>query len=392
MPHDIKALLAHISSLEMKVKYFEQHHQRCPLNNLVSPPIDRESDESSGDNNQQSTSPGFEIIPYEYQHDADISKPRELNPNWRKAADQLLKNVQSTTEWALWIAKLKSSDDDETASIITEICGVPSQFPGHKQRTPDPQDDGVMASAKAYARATKVSHDTASYVLKLHTFRVLVFVSLCAVLEALDYPVDDINEVMRICVSNSSDTNLKRLRSGAVWVNRRIAGLNTALGGHATEVREVCDALGYTTDTEQTTQLCRKYANLCDCACRELSEPSTRKRKRNLEDAPGTKRQMTTVPGDRSDIDTITSTSEHVALGRPRGHPIPAQPALTRPHGPPGGWGESSGMDMLIAVAEAQQAQENGGNTQRIVTVHQVNDNGTGSNFELTSQGMDRSG
>lgn len=51
---------------------------------------------------------------------------------------------------------------------------------------------------------------------QLHTFRVLVFLSLCAVLEVLDYPIDDINELMRICVSNSSDTNLKRLRSGAV--------------------------------------------------------------------------------------------------------------------------------------------------------------------------------
>jgi hypothetical protein len=40
---------------------------------------------------------------------------------------------------------------------------------------------------------------------------------------------------MRICVSDSKDTNLQRLRSSAVWANRRIIDLNTTLEGNATE-------------------------------------------------------------------------------------------------------------------------------------------------------------
>ncbi|KAF8847958.1 hypothetical protein BDZ45DRAFT_665151 [Acephala macrosclerotiorum] len=234
MPHDIKALLAHIKILEEKVKYFEQHHQCCSLVTPVSPPVDEASDDPNG--NDGLASPGLEIVPYDPQH-AKISKPPNSNPKWRKAADQLLEKVQFTTQWTAWIKQLKSSEIDENASVIAEICGVPAQVPAqiYDRQITNPKADGVIASAQAYARATKASQGNTAFVLKLHAFRELVFVSLCAVLEALGYPISTINETMRICVSDSKDTNLKRLRKGAVWANHRIVELDTALEGNATE-------------------------------------------------------------------------------------------------------------------------------------------------------------
>ncbi|KAG9231361.1 hypothetical protein BJ875DRAFT_487074 [Amylocarpus encephaloides] len=230
MPHDINALLAHIQTLEEKIKYFEEHHQCCSL-------VD-----DSNSNNDEPISSGITIIPYKHRH-VKVPKEPDSNPKWRKDANQLLENVPHLTEWTTKITELKLS---ENASTIVEICGVPAQILAPRGQTTNSQVDGVMAMAQAYARATKASHDNTTYVLKLHTFRVLVFVSFCAVLEALDYPINEINETMRICVSNSSDVNLKRLRSGAVWANRRIVELDSYLGGNATEWFFDCAYTGIT--------------------------------------------------------------------------------------------------------------------------------------------------
>jgi len=132
----------------------------------------------------------------------------------------------------------KSSEIDKNASVIADICGIPAQAPAliyERPITHAQQDDGVLASAQAYARATKASQGNATFVHKLQAFRELVFVSLCAVLEACNYPRDEINKTMRIYVSDSEDKNLKRLRSGALWVNHRIVDLDPALEGSATE-------------------------------------------------------------------------------------------------------------------------------------------------------------
>jgi hypothetical protein len=94
-------------------------------------------------------------------------------------------------------------------------------------------DDALIYSARQYAIDTKTSRASAGLLVQIHTFRELVFASLCVVMEAQGLPIPTINDLMRICMSSSGAANLYRLRRGALWVNRVIGGLMKRGWGHA---------------------------------------------------------------------------------------------------------------------------------------------------------------
>jgi hypothetical protein len=101
---------------------------------------------------------------------------------------------------------------------------------------PQNQDGSLVEAAKVYAIDTKQAHTDAGYAVQLHSFRELVFVSLCVVMEGQGIAIDTIDSVMRLCISSSGSANLYRLRRGALWINRVIAGLIRKGWGHqATE-------------------------------------------------------------------------------------------------------------------------------------------------------------
>ena len=234
MPHDIKAMLAHIKRLEEKLAYFMQHHHRCHLATHVSPPVADDTYNSDGDHDELA-SPGLRIIPFNPEH-TELPKTPISNTRWRKVADQLLKHAPFAEQWSAWTKQLKLSETHEKNLVIAAICGVPAQVPQVcEKHMINSKVTGVIALAQAYARATKESQGNATLAFRLQTFQELVFVSLCSVLETVGCPLHEVNETMRIWVSDSEDKNLKRLRRGAVWANQRISELDTALEGYATE-------------------------------------------------------------------------------------------------------------------------------------------------------------
>jgi len=216
MPHNVQVLLAHIKQLETRLKSFEQHHQSCSLA-PERPPIEDDSDVNDPS--------GLRIV-LERPHPVGRLKPPKANQKWTKAADQLLQDVPSAENLVLQTTQSRPDKGDLGAWVIAHICGFSAHISSQTCEQPTTQADGLFALARRYARGIKFTQDNIALIRQIQTFRELVFVSLCAVLETLDYTVDDINEIMREWLSNSGDANLHRLRKGAIWANHRISELD----------------------------------------------------------------------------------------------------------------------------------------------------------------------
>jgi len=232
----IQGLERQVKKLKRELETLQQHHQCCVQNAPTSPPTDGRISERSNSEvilNHKS----IQFIPYDHQH--TTSKLSNNNPKWRKGADRLLEDVHLVPIWASSIQQRKSKDvQKQHASIIAVICGFLVQDSALKygrQITIQAQDDPVIASAQAYAKAMKLSQGKLKSSQQLQYFRELVLVSLCATLESCNYSIDKINEILRLYISDSEDTNLKRLRNGAIWANHQIIALDTVLDGNATE-------------------------------------------------------------------------------------------------------------------------------------------------------------
>ncbi|KAH7330019.1 hypothetical protein BKA65DRAFT_48318 [Rhexocercosporidium sp. MPI-PUGE-AT-0058] len=235
MLHDTQTLLERIRQLETKLKYLEQHHQRCSIHkqSLTARP--------GNENKISSTEPsGTRLTVISFIPQPSESKQARKVPQWLKTAVQVIKDVPSADDWDVKRREANLFTVDENYHAIAAISGgvLPSRSQYHLPTEPDL---GPIDLARAYARITKLSEGNAAFTCRLHSFHELVFVSLCAVLEASGYPVDEINETMRIYVSHTEDINLKRLRHGALWANSAICRLAEAgWGDRATELFLLC--------------------------------------------------------------------------------------------------------------------------------------------------------
>jgi len=220
MPHDVDTLLCENKKLRKQLEFFKQHHQFC---SIVIPDSPLADDVSGYEDSDPGT--GLQIIPFSFD-DVEPSRLHNKIPKWRPIADQILKDVLNPEQWNKRRENLGLDTTQGTAWLITSILGAPMQV--SRQQETSQRAAGVMVAAQAYANNTKATQELTDIFDQIQRFMWLVLVSLCAVLESLDFPLQEINETMRICLSDSEDINLKRLRRGALWVNSTIADMYAA--------------------------------------------------------------------------------------------------------------------------------------------------------------------
>ncbi|CZT13939.1 uncharacterized protein RAG0_17549 [Rhynchosporium agropyri] len=235
MLRDTRTLLEYIQQLENKLEYLEQHHQQCSIHKQSLPlRLGNESEISSTELNGT----GLSIISF-IPEPAESRQAQQV-PKWQKTAAQVVDDIPSADDWDVRRKEVNLFTVEENYFAIAAISGGirPS-----RSLCPMPTEPGLgpIDLARAYARMTKTSEGNAAFTCRLHYFHELVFVSLCAVLEASGYPPEEINETMRIYVSDTEDINLKRLRRGALWANSAIRRLAEAgWGDRATELFLLC--------------------------------------------------------------------------------------------------------------------------------------------------------
>ena len=241
MLHDTQTLLEYIRQLEKRLEYLEHHHQQCPIHKQSLPSRPGNENENEIISTELSGT-GLTVISFTPQLSESRQAPKV--PKWQKTAAQVVDGVPSADDWDLRRKEVNLFTVEENYLAIAAISGgiQPSV-----SQCPMPIEPGLgpIDLARAYATMTKTSASSAAFTCRLHFFHELVFVSLCAVLEASGYPVEDINETMRNYVSDTEAINLKRLRRGALWANSAICRLAEAgWGDRATELFLLCQFKG----------------------------------------------------------------------------------------------------------------------------------------------------
>lgn len=171
-------------------------------------------------------------------------RPRKACTRWENIAKEILLTVPDACGW-LQRRRSLGLDSEKNEQIIAALAGVDNvgcllELDITTRSAHDSLDP--IGSAKAYAQLTKASNISTKLSIQLQNFRTLVLVTLCTVLERCNYEVGAVDEIMQICISNSTATHLKRLRAGAIWVNRLISKLwRSGWGYQASELFFLCE-------------------------------------------------------------------------------------------------------------------------------------------------------
>lgn len=252
----IAELISYISFLEAKLSYLQFHHEHCDLlgeslaldSNLpyLPPDIVVANDEAAkaGTHLQLPLTPPAPATPH--TPEASVSPPAQSarvktlpkkgsSPRWKRIVDQMLAGWEQPGSWADKRTSIGLHSVEQNQHVLTLILGLKNETPhadteidyfntGAIKQSEQSASDFLINSARKYALDTKSSATDPDHVAQIHLFREFVFASLCVVMEQQGLPIDTINDLMRICMSSSGPANLYRLRRGALWVNRVIAG------------------------------------------------------------------------------------------------------------------------------------------------------------------------
>ncbi|KAI9732515.1 MAG: hypothetical protein M1834_003850 [Cirrosporium novae-zelandiae] len=202
-------------------------------------------------------------------------------PRWKQDIDKLLAEIPDMSDW---ISRRKemmlvSAKDNRNAINFLLKKSMPlidmsGLLNDQSKETPkDPSKEIYMLEiANSYASFTRNTLAQGKLITRLGLFQALIFVSLCAVLAKIGISSKAVHSVMRVCITNSEDKYLRRLRRGSIWVNRCISELSkTYWSDRSSEIFLICgqslsyygryadasESLSYFTDRLKN----RKYAN-----------------------------------------------------------------------------------------------------------------------------------
>jgi hypothetical protein len=257
----VHELISYIGYLEAKLQYLQYHHEHCDKW-LAAPyamdvdlsylPPETVIDKESQDGSVSPFPPTNTDSPP--KSNTAVQAPRksaDSNPRWKRIVDQMTKGWDKPSSWADKRRAIDLDSVEKNQYALTLILGLKKDLRQslyqNSQLSRTESDgshiDALIMSARMYALDTKASEKNAGFVVQIHNFRELVFASLCVVMEQHGLPINTINDLMRICMSSSGPANLYRLRRGALWVNRVIAGMIRKGWHHgATEFFLLCKA------------------------------------------------------------------------------------------------------------------------------------------------------
>ena len=98
-----------------------------------------------------------------------------------------------------------------------------------------PSSSTAEGSLRDFARITKTTGEVTEFTQQVYAFQQLIFVSACFVLTASGVKTSKVNPIMQLCVSDSADTQLRRLRRGSQWLNEQISKVCAPLRNLAME-------------------------------------------------------------------------------------------------------------------------------------------------------------
>ncbi|KAJ6116207.1 hypothetical protein N7523_005526 [Penicillium sp. IBT 18751x] len=161
-----------------------------------------------------------------------IPKPLTGLSQWEKDLKSFLASISTAQEWndARKAAGFATIDKNGLAIqlLLGTSLGFSSDLGSYEgEATPfQPQDDiELITRGCQYGRFVARCADDAEFAIRIAKYQQLVFVCFCTVLIFVGNSEDTINWMMRQFISDSDSKNLRKYRSGCLWVNRCIVKL-----------------------------------------------------------------------------------------------------------------------------------------------------------------------
>lgn len=98
-----------------------------------------------------------------------------------------------------------------------------------------PSSSTPEESLRDFARVTKAMEEVTEFTQQVYAIQQLIFVSACLVLRASGVKADIVNPIMRLCISDSADLQLYRLRLSSQWINDQVSKMYATWGFLAME-------------------------------------------------------------------------------------------------------------------------------------------------------------
>lgn len=157
-------------------------------------------------------------------------KTHKVNPLWKSDADRLLAKVPRGSQLLEGLKHSGIRSPQDSATAICVLQGYPQDrsqqaMTASSARVTDSFEHCLLAAGQ-YSASISNWRAEAAKGIHLVAFQKLVFVSLCVILLHQGCQIGFVDSLMRNTFGNTSDKNLKRLRSGALWANKLINSLS----------------------------------------------------------------------------------------------------------------------------------------------------------------------
>lgn len=176
-------------------------------------------------------------------------QPVQPAPRWQSSMDMMIESMAAENVLSRRKAIGLSSQAEIIEALNILIHGNQGKDISNHNTTPS--DDSfsslnpTLQLLNTFAVTTDCLRIQTSFIEQIYHFRMLIFVSICCVAIYDGADEELIHTVMKKCVSNSGKKNLRRIRKGALWVNRMMEKLSRDGFGHfAFEIFVLCEYEG----------------------------------------------------------------------------------------------------------------------------------------------------
>jgi hypothetical protein len=161
-----------------------------------------------------------------------------------KELRNFIDDLRGDSRWGNKKKELGLSRPEINKNTIKALCGQPvnsslresNLYPNEYPKEPSP----LIIRGCNYGAITKDTKLKGNLLLHIAKYQKLIFVSLCVVMIGVGTPTDTVDWIMRRYISDTSRSNLQRLRSGCKWVNRCMSKLLETWGFLSWEAFFLC--------------------------------------------------------------------------------------------------------------------------------------------------------
>lgn len=175
-----------------------------------------------------------------------IRRPPQV-PRWQHLADDLIEKTPIGSRWWTMLSDIGIGSLSEVSTALEFLLehntstAIFPRLPSTEVAIVQPaRCDMLLDYVTAYATALKARDISTNVTSMLVNFSKFLFVDLCIVLESEGVEKDDVNNMMRITISDATDLSLDRIKRAVKWTNSMCDKLSARWGLRAGMLPLIC--------------------------------------------------------------------------------------------------------------------------------------------------------